>query len=197
MTVTVPADAPQEALLRRVIAYFAVNGVGDTSLRTLAAEIGTSHRMLLYHFGSREGLLTAMVEAVWRGQQELFDSLLREAVDDPYDGAWRFWQRLADDRAFAPLFFEMAAAAMQGHAWASALRTWITIWTDRLGSFFEEVGNPPEQARTQARMALAMTRGVLFELALTGDRATADATMAAFLDSTRPTSRAGDAPQRR
>ncbi|WP_155220273.1 TetR family transcriptional regulator [Micromonospora sp. CP22] len=197
MTVTVPADAPQEALLRRVIAYFAVNGVGDTSLRTLAAEIGTSHRMLLYHFGSREGLLTAMVEAVWRGQQELFDSLLREAVHDPYDGAWRFWQRLADDRAFAPLFFEMAAAAMQGHAWASALRTWITIWTDRLGSFFEEVGNPPEQARTQARMALAMTRGVLFELALTGDRATADATMAAFLDSTRPTSRAGDAPQRR
>ncbi|WP_301282310.1 hypothetical protein [Verrucosispora sioxanthis] len=40
-------------------------------------------------------------------------------------------------------------------------------------------------------MAMAMTRGVLFELALTGDRATADATMAAFLKSTRPTSRGG------
>ncbi|GIJ31429.1 TetR/AcrR family transcriptional regulator [Verrucosispora sp. WMMD703] len=191
MTVTVPAGGPQEALLRRVIAYFAANGVGDTSLRTLAAEIGTSHRMLIYHFGSREGLLTAMVEAVWRDQQELLDSLLREAADDPYDGAWRFWLRLADDRAFAPLFFEMSAAAMQGHAWASALRTWITFWTDRLGWFFEEVGHPTAQARIQARMAMAMTRGVLFELALTGDRATADATMAAFLQSTRPISRAG------
>ncbi len=80
---------------------------------------------------------------------------------------------------------------MQGHGWAGALRTWIAVWTDRLGRFFERVGHPPGRARTQARMAMAMTRGVLFELALTGDRATADATMAAFLKSTRPTSRGG------
>ncbi|MDG4797284.1 TetR family transcriptional regulator [Micromonospora sp. WMMD1082] len=186
MTVTEPASGPQEALLRRVIGWFAANGVGDTSLRALAAEIGTSHRMLIYHFGSREGLLTAMVDAVWRDQQQLFESLLREAADDPYDGAWRFWSRLADDRAFAPLFFEMAAAAMQGHAWASSLRTWVVVWTDRLARFFEDVGHPAARAQAQARMAMAMSRGVLFELALTGDRAAADATMAAFLDSTRP-----------
>ncbi|WP_170147649.1 TetR/AcrR family transcriptional regulator [Micromonospora phaseoli] len=191
MTVAEPATGPQEALLRRAIAWFAANGVGDTSLRTLAAQIGTSHRMLIYHFGSRAGLLTAMVEAIWRDQQEFLESLPREAADDPYDGAWQFWVRLADDRAFAPLFFEMSAAAMQGHAWASSLRTWIVVWTDRLGQFFEDVGHPPAQAQAQARMAMAMTRGVLFELALTGDRATADATMAAFLDSTRPSRRAG------
>ncbi|HWG99834.1 MAG TPA: TetR family transcriptional regulator [Pilimelia sp.] len=186
MTTTAPAAGPQEDLLRRAVAWFAANGVGDSSLRALAAGIGTSHRMLIYHFGSRQGLLAAMVEAVWRGQQELLDSLLRDAAEDPYEGAWRFWVHLADDRAFAPLFFEVSAAAMQGHAWARSLRTWLTVWTDRLARFFADVGHPPPQAEKHARMTLAMTRGVLFELALTGDREAADATMATFLESTRP-----------
>lgn len=34
-------------------------GLTDLSLRTIAGEIGTSHRMLLYHFGSKEKLLVA------------------------------------------------------------------------------------------------------------------------------------------
>lgn len=175
---------PRDALLGRVTAYFAEHGVGDTSLRALAAEIGTSHRMLLYHFGSREGLLTAMVEHTWEVQQVALEDLLLGSPD-PYDGAWRFWTQLADDHAFAPLFFEMAAAAMQGHAWAVPLRGWITVWTDRLARFFVETGHPADDAERLGRTAMALTRGVLFELALTGDRGAADATIAAFLDSTK------------
>jgi len=44
-------------------------GITDMSLRELAAAIGTSHRMLLYHFGSREGLLNAVVRAVEGAQR--------------------------------------------------------------------------------------------------------------------------------
>jgi AcrR family transcriptional regulator len=44
-------------------------GIADLSLRQLAAAIGTSHRMLLYHFGSREGLLAAVTRAVEEQQQ--------------------------------------------------------------------------------------------------------------------------------
>ena len=51
--------APREELLGKAIGWFAEHGVGETSLRTLAEGIGTSHRMLIYHFGSREGLLAA------------------------------------------------------------------------------------------------------------------------------------------
>jgi len=58
----VTAD-PAEELLGRTLAH--VRSVGLTpelSLRHLAKEIGTSHRMLIHHFGSRDGLMAAVVE---------------------------------------------------------------------------------------------------------------------------------------
>lgn len=174
----------RDALLDRVLDYFARRGVGDTSLRALAAGVGTSHRMLIYHFGSREGLLAAIVERLWVEQHAQLEKLL--AAEDPFEAAWHFWQQLADDRSFAPLFFELSAAAMQGHDWAIDLRGWVQTWTDRLIQFFTDVGHPPARADILGRTAMALVRGVLFELALTGDRAGADRTIANFLDTSHP-----------
>lgn len=47
------SDNPRDELLDRAVGWFAEHGIGDTSMRTLAAELGTSGRMLHYHFGSR------------------------------------------------------------------------------------------------------------------------------------------------
>lgn len=175
----------REELLDRVVAWFVEHGVGDTSLRTVAAGVGTSHRMLHYHFGSRDGLLAAVVEASWVQQQGLLSSLLEEA-EEPYDAAWAFWSRLADTAdTFGPLFFELSAAAMHGHGWAESLRGWIDAWIRTLAEFFRRVGHEPGRAEALARTALALTRGVLYDLALGGDRAHADATIAEFLDHSR------------
>ena len=54
----------RDRLLAAAVGQARRGGIGDLSLRELAAAIGTSHRMLLYHFGSREGLLTAVARAV-------------------------------------------------------------------------------------------------------------------------------------
>jgi AcrR family transcriptional regulator len=54
----------RERLLAAAVDHAMRDGIADLSLRELAAAIGTSHRMLLYHFGSREGLLIAVVQAV-------------------------------------------------------------------------------------------------------------------------------------
>ena len=48
-------------LLDTLVEQFAVGGVGDRSLRDVAAAVGTSHRMLLHYFGSRESMLVAIV----------------------------------------------------------------------------------------------------------------------------------------
>lgn len=176
--------SPRDALLEQAIDWFAANGVGDTSLRALAAGIGTSHRMVIYHFGSREGLLTAVVESIRRRQQQELQVLL-DTTSEPLDAAWTFWTRVADDSAtFAPLFFELSAAAMQGHDWAEQVRDWVTGWTQTMSDFFLRLGNPPEHAALLGRTAMAITRGTLLELALTGDRRAADETIAAFLRST-------------
>ena len=107
-------SSPRDELLARCVAWFAEHGVGDTSLRTLAAAVGTSHRMLIYHFGSREGLLAAVVESVELTERSLLETLLAE-VDDPYAAGLRFWEHVADAATtFAPLYFELAGQAMQG-----------------------------------------------------------------------------------
>jgi AcrR family transcriptional regulator len=168
-------STPRDELLARCIAWFAEHGVGDTSLRTLAAGVGTSHRMLIYHFGSREGLLAAVVESVELTERSMLERLLTE-VDDPYAAGLRFWEHVAGAAAtFAPLYFELSGQAMQGQPWTAPLREWLTKgWTEALTELWMRFGRPPEEAADIARVNLAGVRGLLFDLALTGDRAAAD-----------------------
>ena len=63
-----------------VVAAAADGGLAE-SLRDLAAEVGTSHRMLIHHFGSRDGLLAAVVESVERDQNERLGELPVDAAE--------------------------------------------------------------------------------------------------------------------
>jgi AcrR family transcriptional regulator len=65
---------PKQQLLERALGYLAEQGIGDVSLRELAAALGTSHRMLIYHFGSKEGLFVAVVQEADRRQRQLLAS---------------------------------------------------------------------------------------------------------------------------
>ena len=173
----------REDLLVRAVAWFSENGVGETSLRSLGTALGTSHRMLIYHFGSREGLVTAVVEYVERRERDLLAELVA-AGGDPYDAGMRFWTQVADSAStFAPLYFELAGHAMQGRPHATVLRDWLAEgWTDALTDLYVAAGHPPDRAGDLVRMSLAMARGLLFDVAITGDRAAADRAMTKFVE---------------
>src|SRR5690606_14990119 len=100
---TVATESPREQLLERIVEWFAAHGVLDTSLRSLAAGVGTSSRMLNYHFGSREELLAAVVAKVCDAERVALD----DAVDgstDPLEACCDYWDHLAESaQAFAPL----------------------------------------------------------------------------------------------
>jgi AcrR family transcriptional regulator len=172
---------PRDELLDRAVAWFAEHGIGDTSMRTLAAELGTSGRMLHYHFGSREGLLAAVVERVERGEQAVLAAYLAESAD-PFEAGARFWPHVAEAaQTFAPLFFELSAHAMHGRDYAAPLRAWLARgWVDEVAAAFVAAGVPADRADARARLAVATTRGLLLELAITGDRPAADRAMAEF-----------------
>jgi len=178
--------SPREELLGRAVAWFAEHGVGDTSLRSLAAGIGTSHRMLNYHFGSRDGLLGAVVEAVERAEQDALTALVAEH-DDPFVAGEAFWTRVADSaEVFAPLFFELSSHAMRDRPHAAALRRWLEEgWTATVRDAFGRAGAGPELAASLTLESVAMARGLLFELAVTGDRAAVDAAMARWTATVR------------
>lgn len=172
----------RDRLLTAAISYFAEEGIADTSLRALAARIGTSHRMLLYHFGSREGLLSAVVDVVEAAQRETLSRLTAAPEGDPTEQARAFWREVTGAaRTYGPLFFELAGHAMQGLPHAARLRAdLIEPWLDPLAALAERAGVEPARARTGARLQLAVARGLLLDLLISGDRAGVDAAMELF-----------------
>src|SRR5260221_4702203 len=61
---------PKTILLEKTMSYVSKYGVADLTLRQLAEAVGTSHRMLVYHFGSKEGLVTEGVREVERRERQ-------------------------------------------------------------------------------------------------------------------------------
>ena len=169
------------ALLGRAIGHFAEHGVGDTSLRALAEAIGTSHRMLIYHFGSRDGLLAAVVDTVEQGARDTLTRMAEQAGTDPdpFAAGMRYWQLVTEDAlVYGPLFFELTSHAMLGLPYAVELRErMVTTWLDALTSMWTTRGVPGPEARAQASLDLAVARGLLHDLLLTGDRERVDAAM--------------------
>lgn len=165
----------RESLLAEAVEHFAKNGIGDASLRSIATSVGTSHRMLIYHFGSRKGLLAEVVRAVEQQQRDLLAEVL--TTDLPIAGQNElFWRRVTEATLiYGPLFFELSAHAMQDLPHTESLKAdLINVWLPPLIDLCVRAGLPADEAPAYARLGLAASRGLLFDLLLTGDRAGVD-----------------------
>lgn len=175
----------RQRLLEAAIDYVADHGLTDLSLRRLAAELGTSHRMLIHHFGSRQGLWVAIVREVERRQLET----IGELVPDPSVGfaeAMRAWWRHISDPSLWPnerLFFEVYGQALQGRPHAGELLEGIVdSWLGPATVMGEAMGLPHETAEASARLGIAVTRGLLLDLVATEDRAGVDAALEHWIE---------------
>jgi len=188
VTPAAPRATGREALLGRAIAHFAVHGVGDTSLRGLAEAIGTSHRMLIYHFGSRDGLLAAVVDTVEQGVRDTLARMVEEARDDPdpTEAGLRFWHLVTEDALiYGPLFFELSSHAMIDLPHTAGLRErLVSPWLDALEAMWTARGVESGRAREQGRLDLAVSRGLLHDLLLSGEREQVDAVMQRYAEET-------------
>jgi AcrR family transcriptional regulator len=166
-----PDQSRRRQLLSTLVEEFAVGGVGDRSLRDVAAAVGTSHRMLLHHFGSREEMLVAIVEEVERRQM----TVLPDLPTTPADHFAAMWAdvRRPELRPFERLFFECYARAANGEKpfdrmVPGAVDDWLAL-SDGLAE------------PAAARLGLAVIRGLLLDLVATGDEAGVDAAAEAFV----------------
>jgi AcrR family transcriptional regulator len=160
---------PRDELLNAVIESVAANGLGARSLRDLAADAGTSHRMLIHHFGSRDGLLVAIVTEVEARQREV----LRELPSNTDAALAAVWRSVVDPElwSFERLFFECYARGAQGEEPFNRL---IPALVD------DWLAGMRGRERDRARLALAVVRGLLLDLVATEDRAAADRAMKEF-----------------
>ena len=176
-------EAARRRLLDAVIEHFSERGLADQSLRQIADAAGTSHRMLLYHFGSKDGLLLAVVQEVEARTRARFTDLGAEAGGDTDELVRRMWAYLADPAlaGFERLFFALYSRALQGdRATLPLLAGEIEDWLDANADVSATFGIPHDTAHVHARLGLAVTRGLLLDLLATGDRAGVDAALEVF-----------------
>ncbi|MGH4015307.1 MAG: nucleotide disphospho-sugar-binding domain-containing protein [Pseudonocardiaceae bacterium] len=140
--------------------------------------------MLIYHFGSREGLLAEVVGVVEAQQRDTLATLTDAADADPREVALRFWSLVVGPALrYGPLFFELSAHTMQAQPHAEALRAALVgPWLDPLTRLMAHAGHDPASARVHARIGLAVARGLLHDVLVTGDVEAANAAMTSFVD---------------
>jgi AcrR family transcriptional regulator len=170
-----PSEHRRAELLDALIEAFAAGGIGGRSLREVADSVGTSHRMLLHHFGSRDELLLAIVEEVERRQA----TTLADLPVDPAGAAAAMWAdvRRRRLRPLERLFFECYARAAQGEEpFARMLPAAVDGWLADVDKRSDGSNDP-----ALARLGLAVTRGLLLDLVATDDETGVDAAADAFV----------------
>jgi AcrR family transcriptional regulator len=172
----------REALLAKAMGHVAAHGLSDLSLRELAAAVGTSHRMLIYHFGSREGLVAAIVASM-EAQQRAAMEALAEASQTPRQVIEAQWEQLTDPalRPFVALFFEVLALAVHHRPGTEGFLDqltdpWIELATE-LAARLDLVTDVDE-----LRLGVAVSRGLLVEVLASGDVEGPTRSLHRFLD---------------
>lgn len=115
--------SPKARLLAALAGVLLVDGLHDATLRPLAAKVGTSDRMLIHHFGSKEGLLREVLEHLAGRLADALDALplpLSDAAGPagPADAAVALAvvdaMRAPAMAGFHRLWLELAAGAVRG-----------------------------------------------------------------------------------
>jgi len=179
MTTTARTPSPrQDELLELAYQYVLVHGLADMSLRPLAKAIGSSPRVLLFLYGSKDALIRALLDRA-RAEELAAIAAFRE-MDSPadlVDSALQVWQWLAapGHRHLLGLWVEAYGRSLVDPAgpWSGFAAQTVQDWLGLLAS-----RQPPRWRRTAAAAAersavLALLRGAMLDLLATGEEARA------------------------
>jgi AcrR family transcriptional regulator len=151
----------RDALLAGAVGYVLDHGVTTLSLRPLAAALGTSDRMLLYYFGTREALVGAILERI---ADQLRDLLVAVLPDEPLPPAQVLAAALgalgsASARRPLALWLQVVGIAATGEpAFAAAAARVVEEWTTWLAG---HVDAPEHERRAAAAAVIAVIDGLV------------------------------------
>jgi AcrR family transcriptional regulator len=181
-----PDLAHRQTLLEAAADHLLAHGLAGVSLRELADVTGASSRMLVHHFGSKQGLLTSALGEARRRQRAAFEDRLRARPGQPYPtvlaNAWR-WLSTEEAQPYLRLFGELHALARQPTSpYADFAQRSVLDWLPVLEDGFLADGAHPAEARRSATLTLAVIRGLLLDLHALDDGERVDAAHELFMD---------------
>jgi AcrR family transcriptional regulator len=150
--------------------YVLEHGLIGLSLRPLAAEIGTSDRMLLYHFADKDDLIATVISDSTDRSVELVRALtpsrgVRRAALD----LWRAMTTAPLDRC-SRMYAEAAALGLLGREpYVTVVQEANERWVGALVDHLVASGAERRSARRAANLLDATFMGLLLDLALAPD----------------------------
>lgn len=171
-------SARRTELLEAAYAYVLAHGLSDLSLRPLAAAVGSSPRVLLFLFGSKDGLIRELLARARADELALLDRL-----GEPVGlaaAAGRLWEWASDPghRPLLRLWTEAYARSLvePDGAWAGFAKATVDDWLAVLAAC--EPGADP----ARCTLVLAVLRGAILDLIATGDEERTGAAVRLHLD---------------
>jgi AcrR family transcriptional regulator len=158
------ATPRREQLVDAAVDYVFEHGVSDLSLRPLAEALGTSSRMLIYHFGTKEQLLVEVLKAARARQYRMLEAWVAEGrtLPDIVRLYWN-WATAESSRPYMRLFFEVFGMAVQSRPGTEEVLPALSRESIGLLGAVARKSMPGATAAELARLSVATLRGLLFE----------------------------------
>jgi AcrR family transcriptional regulator len=169
-------------LLNMVADYVLEHGVGGLAMRPLATAVGVSHGTLLHHFGSKERLVTEVVELL---RQRMTDTA--DVIGSPQrvDRLPQWWHRTTTPQylpVYRLLFEVYAQAVREPERYERYLQQVVRNSLRLMQDLVIAEGCPAKQAPLVASMIVAQARGLQLDLLATNDRERVDHSFALFVE---------------
>jgi len=166
------ATSRRDALAAAATDYALEHGLVGLSLRPLAAALGTSDRMLLYHFSGKDDLVATMLRETNDRSVAAIRAL--PPADGVRQAVRQLWAAVASpalDRC-QRMYVEAAALGLLGREpYASVVREANAVWTAALAEHLVASGMPRARAGRAVRLLDAAFMGFQLDLPLCPDPA--------------------------
>jgi AcrR family transcriptional regulator len=160
-------------LVEAAYEYVLANGLADMSLRPIADAIGSSTGVLRFLFGSRDGLVAAVLQRARADELAMLAQL--PAGGDLLTVAGAVWDWLADPahEALLRLWTESYATSLHSGSgpWAGFAASTVQDWLTVLAAAQPPRVRNTAAGRAQRTAVLAVLRGAMLDVLATGDRA--------------------------
>lgn len=196
MTETAPVtSARRDELLERAYDHVLEHGLAGMSLRPLARAVGSSPRVLLFLFESKDALVRALLARARADELELLRGIRDGGEGDLTTTGGVVWRWLADPdhRGLLRLWLESYAQSLVGPdgPWAGFAAATVEDWLALLATAQPAAERDTAAGVARRTLMLEVLRGGLLDLLATGDddRVTAAVTLGLERVQSRPCGR--------
>jgi AcrR family transcriptional regulator len=166
----------RDELLENIVDALLEDGVADLSLRPLAEKVGSSARLLIYHFGTKENLVKTALDIVHaRAEVSLQALAARKRPGSLKASLLLFWDwaTAEENQKYLRLMFEVDGLSMHSkRAYSEDFKDeGSAMWLRMIDRVTADLPQNARAAAGRSTLVMASLNGLLQDYFSTGDRA--------------------------